>query len=88
MWFSSDYWYSFHYSDSRGYVIFCCHGVASNLRTICTLQSDYNIQWILHQSVLLLIIVTHDPNLFERNQFFDFIVHLIVISQKSSIISL
>ena len=30
MGFSSEYWYSFHYSDSRGYLIFCCHGVATN----------------------------------------------------------
>ena len=28
MGFSPEYWYSFHYSDSRGYLIFCCHGVA------------------------------------------------------------
>ena len=31
--FDSEYWYSFHYSDSRGYLIFCCHGVASNSST-------------------------------------------------------
>ena len=26
--FSSGYWHYFHYSDSRGYLIFCCHCVA------------------------------------------------------------
>lgn len=29
MGFGSDYWYSFHYSDSRGYLIFCCQNVAT-----------------------------------------------------------
>ena len=29
--FSSEYWYSFHYSDSEGYLIFCCHDVASSV---------------------------------------------------------
>ena len=28
MGFSSDYLYYFHYSDSMGYLIFCCHSVA------------------------------------------------------------
>ena len=28
MGFSSRSWDYFHYSDSRGYLIFCCHGVA------------------------------------------------------------
>ena len=32
--FSSEYWYSFHYSDSEGYLIFCCHSVASTLKLI------------------------------------------------------
>ena len=31
MGFSSEYWYSFHYSDSEGYLIFCCHDVASSV---------------------------------------------------------
>lgn len=31
MGFSSGYWHYFHYSDSRGYLIFCCHGVASSV---------------------------------------------------------
>ena len=29
MGFSSDYLYYFHYSDSMGYLIFCCHSVAT-----------------------------------------------------------
>lgn len=28
MGFSSGYWHYFHYSDSRSYLIFCCHSVA------------------------------------------------------------
>ena len=31
MGFSSECWYSFHYSDSEGYLIFCCHDVASSV---------------------------------------------------------
>ena len=31
MGFSAEYWYSFHYSDGRGYLIFCCHGVANEV---------------------------------------------------------
>ena len=54
MGFGSEYWYSFHYSDSEGYLIFCCHSVASKLRMIYTLQTDYIIQWILHQSILII----------------------------------
>lgn len=54
MGFSSGYWHYFHYSDSRGYLIFCCHGVASKLRMIYTLQTDYIIRWILHQSILII----------------------------------
>ena len=54
MGFGSGYWHSFHYSDSRGYLIFCCHGVASKLRIIYTLQADYIIQWILHPSILII----------------------------------
>ena len=30
--FYSEYWYFLHYSDSRDYLIFCCHGVASLLK--------------------------------------------------------
>ena len=33
---------------------FCCHGVASKLRMIYTLQTDYIIRWILHQSILII----------------------------------
>lgn len=33
MGFSSEYWYSFHYSDSEGYLIFCCHDVATDMHT-------------------------------------------------------
>ena len=80
--FSSWYWDYFHYSDSRGYLIFCCHGVASKLRMIYTLQTDYIIRWILHQSILIIDIVAHDPNLFERDQLFDLIVPTSVESQK------
>ncbi len=29
MGFSSDYLYYFHYSNSMGYLIFCCHSVAT-----------------------------------------------------------
>ncbi len=29
MGFDSDYSYCFHYSDSKGYLIFCCHSVAT-----------------------------------------------------------
>ena len=32
MGFSSEYWHYFHYLDSRGYLIFCCHGVAKSPR--------------------------------------------------------
>lgn len=31
MGFSSGYWHYFHYSDSRGYLIFCCQNVATNI---------------------------------------------------------
>ena len=31
MGFSSEYWYSFHYSDGRRYLIFCCHCVATDI---------------------------------------------------------
>ena len=41
MGFSSDYWYSFHYSDSRGYLIFCCHGVAKILRCLQQGKAQY-----------------------------------------------
>lgn len=30
MGFSSDYLYYFHYSDSIGYLIFCCHSIVTN----------------------------------------------------------
>ena len=30
MGFSLGYWHYFHYSGSRGYLIVCCHGVASS----------------------------------------------------------
>jgi len=82
MGFSLEYWYSFHYSDSRGYLIFCCHNVASKLRMIYILQTNYIIQLILHQSILITDHRCSRPKFFERNQLFDFIVHLIVISQE------
>lgn len=53
MGFSSGYWHYFHYSDCRDNLIFCCHGAASKLRMIYTLQTDYIIQWILRQSILI-----------------------------------
>ena len=38
--FSSECLYSFHYSDNRGYLIFCCHGVATDVRKHCGLKSS------------------------------------------------
>ena len=49
MGFSSECWYSFHYSDSEGYLIFCCHGVASSVaaKTLC--KNHYTIQKVAQQ---------------------------------------
>ena len=47
MGFSSEYWHSFHYSDSRGYLIFCCHGVAkekANQSPLTLVKSSFNAQ--------------------------------------------
>ena len=32
--FGLDYLYYFHYSDSRGYLIFCCHSVATIIQIL------------------------------------------------------
>ena len=40
------------------------------------------MRWILHQSILIIDHRCSRPKSFERDQLFDFIVHLIVVSQK------
>lgn len=51
--FSSEYWYSFHYSDSRGYLIFCCHSVAKLLSPIYTPSFSMFNQSFLNSSTTL-----------------------------------
>ena len=40
MGFSPDYLYYFHYSDSMGYLIFCCHSVATSSEVLTPRSID------------------------------------------------
>lgn len=60
--FGSDYLDYFHYSDGMGYLIFCCHSVASKLRTIHILITYKDILIKLSGQLDDFLHIIHDKN--------------------------
>ena len=47
MGFSSNYLDCFHYSDGLGYLIFCCHSVATEDGLKHLKQADYSAEFVI-----------------------------------------